>query len=54
MRMSNIQAVGFALNPGSAEALERNVIRSGNMAWDGMSKGIKHARNAFYTLQTDC
>lgn len=48
MTVSNIQAVAFALTPGAAEALERCARGVGNMAWDGMAKGVKYARNALY------
>jgi hypothetical protein len=48
MTMSNTQAIGFALIPGAAESLERHAIGLGNMAWDGMAKGVKYARNALY------
>ena len=48
MPISNTQAVAFALTPGAAEALERQALGAGNMAWDGMAKGVKYARNALY------
>ena len=48
MSMSNIQALAFALRPGAAEYLEKYAISAGNIAWDGMVKGVKYARNALY------
>jgi hypothetical protein len=49
MTISNSQAARLALVPGAAEFLERYAVDSaGNMAWDGMIKDVKYARNALY------
>lgn len=46
--MSNTQAILLAFLPGCVEVLEQHSIQAGNMAWDGMAKGVKYARNALY------
>jgi hypothetical protein len=48
MTISNTQAVKLALIPGAAETLENAAISSGNLAWDGMAKTVKYARNTLY------
>lgn len=48
MTISNIQAAGIALIPGIAESIETHATYEGNLAWAGMAKGVKYARNALY------
>src|SRR5687767_5722438 len=48
MTMSNMHALAFALIPGQVEALERHSNYAGNLAWYGMSKGVKYSRNILF------
>lgn len=50
--MSNSQALQFALTPGAAEKLETISQNRGNLAWQGLAKGIKYARNFFFATAT--
>jgi hypothetical protein len=46
--VSNIHSARLALVPGVVESFEKEAVATGNMAWSGMTKGIKYARNALY------
>jgi hypothetical protein len=46
--VSNLRLLALGLIPGVAEAEERNAIRVGNSAWDGIAKTIKGSRNILY------
>jgi hypothetical protein len=47
-QMSNTQAAQLALVPGRAEAGETLATNRGNMAWNGIFRGVKIARNLTY------